>query len=320
MPKSILILSNKSSGSSALQRLLAQSVNLNCLEKTRHFENESLYWTKAASLLGLPQQDMLDSEVPIPQGAAKHDLIQLLTDNLPGRTLPQDLKGDDAIGGVDPTHAQARNSWVFEGWQCLCEHYGPVFLEKSPHHLLQWSSLSLIVECMAQLEGQVDFLLIGLVRNPMDTMYSAFRRWKTPPEKLQYEWLTAYTNLHQLAKQLGEYTGAGSTGRVVIVRYEDLVNSLDPLTPVFNFCGVQPGDNARTLNRQSLLKWQQDRYFGFSLAPEVVALAQSYGYTPDELTNVSWRFWPLYRDVSRKLYQSLRWLKELYLRLFKIGR
>ncbi|KPQ36992.1 MAG: Sulfotransferase domain [Phormidesmis priestleyi Ana] len=308
MPKSILILSNKSSGSSAVQRLLAQAVDLKCVEKTRHFENESLYWTKAASALQMPQQDMLDSEVPIEAMAARHDLVQLLRDNLPAHRLPNYA---DYLATTATTAAQDR-AFIFAGWQRLCEQYTPIFLEKSPHHLVQWSALSLIVDCMEQLQGEVDFLLVGLVRNPMDTLYSAFRRWKTPPEALQYEWLMAYTHLQRLAEMLGTRTRVNPAGRVVIVRYEDLAVSLAPLAPVFDFCGTSPSADAPCLNRRSLLKWQQDRFFGFSLAPEVKALAMQYGYRDADLDNRDRPLWPLYRDVRRSLHHSTRWGKNLY--------
>ena len=298
MAKSVLILSNKSSGSSAVQRLLAQAVEMKCVEKTRHFENESLYWTKAASVLNLPQQGMLDSEVPIPQAAAREDLMTLLRENLLSYEQPAD---DRAL--------------VFDGWRQLCEQYEPIFLEKSPHHLLQWSALSLIIECIEQLDGEVDFLLVGLVRNPMDTLYSAFRRWKTPPEALQYEWLRAYQNLQELSKQLGEYSVDNPSGKIVIVRYEDLAISLAPLAPIFDFCSSVPSSQAKCLNGKSLLKWQQDSLFGFSLAPEVTALAMDYGYSDDELANASSWLWPLYRNLLRGVYVRSRWMKSIYLRL-----
>ena len=303
MHKSILILSNKSSGSSAVQRLLAQAADLKCVEKTRHFQNESLYWTKAASLLNLPQVDMLDSEVPIPRRQAKDDLITLLQDNVPDYQAPDNDQ-----------------SLIFDGWHQLCEQYQPIFLEKSPHHLLQSSALSLIVSCMEKLEGQVDFLLIGLVRNPMDVLYSAFRRWKTPPEKLQYEWLTAYENLRDLAMDLGDRNPNtpfkyNPNGRLVTIRYEDLAGSLDPLAPVFDFCETQPNADAKSLNRKSLLKWQQDTLFGFTLAPDVLALAQTYGYDTRELVNAASPLWPLYRTSMRRAYRSLRWAKDAYLTL-----
>ncbi|MGB3786620.1 MAG: sulfotransferase [Phormidesmis sp.] len=290
MNKTILILSHKSSGSSAVQRLLTQLPLVNCIQKTRHFQSESLYWTKAASILRLPQQNMLDSEVPISPKRARRKLIDLLKNNIPGYEIPRDDR-----------------SLVFDGWRQLCYQHGPIFLEKSPHHLLQWSALDLLVKSMGELAGEVDFLLVGLVRNPMDMLYSAFRRWKTPPEALQYEWLTAYQNLRKLSDLLGE--------KVAIVRYEDLTVSLEPLAPVFEFCESSFGE-LETLRDRTLLRkngqWKADSFFGFTLAPEIKALAHFYGYTATELSNSPHRFWPIYSNISRALYRQTVWMKKVY--------
>ena len=63
--KCIIILSSKSSGSSALQYYLSKYINVNHIRYTRHYEHETLYWTKVASALGILQKNMLNSEVPI---------------------------------------------------------------------------------------------------------------------------------------------------------------------------------------------------------------------------------------------------------------
>jgi len=169
--KCIIILSSKSSGSSVLQRLLAQNNSAKHVTSTRHNENETLYWVKAASILELPQVNMLDSEVPIQKHRAKQELIDLLKENVDKEYIPID---DD-------------RAFVFDGWAKLCQHFSPVFIEKSPHHLHQWSSIQLIMQCMQEL-NDVEFLIIGLVRNPMDTLYSMWCRWRSRPEQMQYEW------------------------------------------------------------------------------------------------------------------------------------
>jgi len=56
--KSVFLLSDKASGSSALQVELLQHPKINIVEKTRHYQNETLYWNKAAALLGMPQAKM----------------------------------------------------------------------------------------------------------------------------------------------------------------------------------------------------------------------------------------------------------------------
>ncbi len=279
--KCIIILSHKSSGSSALQNLLSVGADVRIVEKSRHFENETLYWTKAASVLGLPQETMINSEVPIAAEKAREDLYNLLKDNLPSYSKPEKEK-----------------DLIFGGWELLCEYYSPIFLEKSPHHLFQWSALELIIECMEFLDSNVDFLLVGLVRNPMDMLYSSFRRLKTSPEKLQFEWHIAYQNLLKIKEILGD--------KVVIVRYEDLVSSIDYIKPIFDFCGscisdIDPG----YLHQRSINKWKNDKLYRFSLSTDVFDLAQRFGYSQEQLINskttqhsdIMYLSWILYRSI-----------------------
>jgi hypothetical protein len=273
--KCIIILSSKSSGSSVLQKILAKSPNINVVNKTCHYQNETLYWTKAASILNLPQQVMTDSGVPYSSERSYRELVTLLKDNLGDYDPPSDLR-----------------QLVFDGWARLCERHAPIFLEKSPHHLHQESALNLILECIEALENKVDFLLIGLVRNPMDTLYSAFRRWRTPPEKMQYEWLTAYTNLVKLKDVISD--------KLVIIRYEDIIRSPSHMQPIFDFCNIQHEKTAASLLHQnSVHGWRKDKLYGFNLADEVIYLAKTYGYAEAELLNQRTFLWPIYRDLSR---------------------
>lgn len=276
--KCIILLSNKSSGSSACQNLLSTLADITHIKNTRHNENETLYWVKAASILGEPQDNMTDSEVPIPANKAKKELIKLLNDNLDGFVESDDLR-----------------STIFDGWGKLCEAHGPIFFEKSPHHLYQWSALKLIMECIKQLP-HIDFLLIGLVRNPVDTLYSAYSRWRTSPEKNQYEWLQSYENLLKLKSIIGD--------QLVIIRYEDLVSNLDSIKPIVDFCGVDPKlVNANYMHKRSVSKWKKDKSFGFTLAKPVSELAEVYGYKPADLINHPYTLWPVYRDFRRTLYK-----------------
>lgn len=284
--KNIIILSEKSSGSSACQNLLARFANIRHVEKTRHFENETLFWTKAASLLEKPQLNMVDSEVPLSQEKAKTDLISMLTDNLDEYTPPKNHK-----------------RLITDGWTQLCKHYSPIFLEKSPHHLCQWSAIELIVETIQQI-NDVDFLLIGLVRNPMDTIYSQFKRWKSSPEQIEKQWRTAYQNLQRLQRIEGI--------QLVTVRYEDVVSSLSNLAPVFDFCDVKinAGDESY-LHQKSLNKWKHDKTFGFSLSNETIKLAEMYGYQKSDLMNDVSLFRKLRSKSSRIVYSTLKSVKQL---------
>lgn len=282
--KCIIILSEKSSGSSALQNLLVKFAEIQHVSKTRHFENETLYWTKAASILDKPQLVMVDSEVPIERKKARGELISLLKDNL-----------NDYVPPVDDKEL------IIEGWRLLCNKYSPIFLEKSPHHLCQWAAIELIIECIRQVTD-VDFLLIGLIRNPMDTLYSQFKRWGSRPEEVQRQWLIAYQNLLKLKEIIGE--------QLVVVCYENMVTSLAYLEPVFNFCGKTADAADKTyLHQKSLQAWKTDSHFGFSLSNEVIELACKYGYQKDELVQETYQLWPLIRELSRARYKAKVLLK-----------
>lgn len=282
--KSIIVLSEKSSGSSAFQNLLSSFATVRHVRRTRHYENETLYWTKAASVLGMPQLDMVDSEVPIGRDKARTDLVRLLEDNVPGYTRPQ-----------------SDRELIMQGWRLLCETHAPTFLEKSPHHLCQWSALELITECMRELPA-IDFLLVGLVRNPMDTIYSQYRRWKSPPEKVERQWRVAYRNLLRLKASAGE--------QLVMVRYEDMIASLAPLAPVLDFCGSSPQAlDPGYFHGRSVSKWKYDRLFGFTLSQETIELAETYGYQHDELRHEPKLLWPVIRECSRATYKAIAPLK-----------
>lgn len=283
MTKSLIILSHKSCGSSACLRLMTAAGGVRTIAHTRHHANESLYWTKAASILGRPQRQMYASETPIPAPRARQELLWLLRANAPEFELPAD---DEEL--------------VFNGWRALCLSHRPVFVEKSPHHLYQASCLDLMKEAMVRLPD-VSFHFLGLIRNPIAVLYSHWQRWRSLPERVQEEWIIAYRNLLRLNAELGE--------RVTLVRYEDMVQRLEVMAPVFAFCGVDPPQlPQRALHQNSVAKWRTDRKFGFALSSEAVDLAQVLGYTPDQLParRTHTRSWPVIRDTLRAAHVATR--------------
>jgi hypothetical protein len=201
---------------------------------------------------------MIDTEVPFDRETAKNDLIKILIENIESYSAPED-----------------EEELIFEGWSRLCWEYSPVFIEKSPHHLFQWSALELMARCANEL-SEVDFQFVGIVRNPMDVLYSAYGRWGTPPELAQYEWLESYLNLLRFQELVGD--------KLLILRYEDMVTDLEVLEPVFDFTG-NGGHNPDQsyLHSKSLSKWRFDNSFQFVLAKEVIELAVKYGYREEDV-------------------------------------
>ncbi|MGH7965949.1 MAG: sulfotransferase [Candidatus Binatia bacterium] len=277
--KCIIILSEKSSGSSAIQNLLAQSSRIQHIGKSRHFENETLYWTKAASVFRRPQLSMVDSNVPFQPERARAEMVALLNDNLADYSAPSDDR-----------------ELVFGGWGLLCKRYSPIFIEKSPHHLCQWSALELIMECINELD-YVEFLLVGLIRHPLDTLYSQFKRWRTRPEDAERQWIIAYQNLLRLRGIMGN--------RLVVVRYEDMVSSVVCLRQILGFCDITEHDiDNGYLHRRALQRWRADPVFGFVLSDDASQLAEQYGYQGADLRNEPYRLWPIAREFLRTSYKT----------------
>jgi hypothetical protein len=259
----LIILSTKSAGSSACRKFLI-GPGTSASTFTRHNEHETLYWTKAASVLELPQLDLLDSEVPIASEVAKRELIEFLEKN---------------GCSVDTSDAD----WIFAGWRSLCHQHG-VFLEKSPHHLYQWSALKLMYQCACH-SPDIEFRFLGLIRNPMDTLYSTWKRWGEPPSRSQFQWLTAYRNLLRFQDLVGD--------RMHVVRYEDMVSDPKVLQNEIEFVG---GTGAEVLHRRSVSKWRGR--FGFALDEQVIDFACRW-YPRATMENTRSPYWPLMERVGR---------------------
>jgi hypothetical protein len=264
----VFILSDKSSGSSILQRELLKSSEVSAVEYTRHSENETLFWSKAVASLGLPQQDIYLSEIPIPQREAIEDLKIFLRTNLGKENYDLTTKAG-----------------VFSAWRDLCEHYAPVFIDKTPHYLHCMSVLDLIVEADEALP--INFYFIALIRNPMDVLYSSWSRWNANPKIAQYEWARAYKNLLKLKEKMGD--------RVKIFRYEELVDG-HSFEQIRNYIGLGEikgfgGD----YHSNALRKWMTNKNYGFQLSPKVIKLAELFGYTESDFRNKPVAIWPFYR-------------------------
>jgi len=248
----VMILSDKSSGSTILLNELLKSHKANTIKYTRHFEKETLFWVKGAAVLGLPQENISYSEVPFEKDFAKNDLVHFISKNLP----------DFNFGTLDKIT-------IFRAWSRLCEAFGPIFIEKSPHHLHVWSALDLISDYLEYKGKEAKF--IGIIRNPMDTLYSSWRRWGAFPEISQFDWLRAYKNMVTFKEQHPD--------RFLLIRYEDLVKNKMVIKRVSNFVGFGENEKiVRNLHAKSIGKWKKDRFFGFSLSPEVSKFANQFGY------------------------------------------
>jgi hypothetical protein len=249
--KCIIILSEKSSGSSALMKYLLRYEKIHAVKHTRHNERETLFFTKAASMLDKKQKKLIGSEVPISASKAREQLYLLVEKNV-------------SIYNRSLSAFWSWESKVMHAWLFLCNEYAPIFLEKSPHYLANWSNIELILTAIDRIVD-IDFYIVGLVRHPLNTIYSAHRRWKWNCYEFDKQWCRSYTNLLKLKKILGD--------KCHIVKYEDMCRSARHLKPVLEFAGYDTFKEAGFRKPRKVPK-----KFKYQITEKAQRIAKKYGY------------------------------------------
>lgn len=262
----VILLSDKRSGSTMFQDALCAHPKVQTVEYSPHTYLETHHWLKAAVLLGVHPSLFSNGKIYKNYGSRKNVRIYLESEmkgNIPTFEIPKDNK-----------------QLVFEGWEALCDRFAqPVFFEKSPQHLAHWSALSLLLE-WAQQTKKYKVKIIGLVRNPLAVQYSAFKLFKTLPNKRQYNWIETHKNLLAFKSLLDE-------DQFQLIRYEDIVDAPETtLTAICNFIGIEyDATMAQKIHGNSKTKWNNDPYFTLILDPAVVKMAHVFGYTANVLEN-----------------------------------
>ncbi|QIE55937.1 sulfotransferase [Pikeienuella piscinae] len=230
-----------------------------------HSNLETHWWLMAAVLLGKPGQ-LFNSGRPYDGYGGRENarayMIDLLAECAPDFSPPLD---DRAL--------------VFDGWEALCRTLAqPVFFEKSPQFLAQWAALSLILEWMQQ--TTFDVKIIGLVRNPHGTMYSAAALFGTDPATRQFGWLEICRNLLVVEQML-------PADRFMKIRYEDLIDEKAAgFADICQFIGVPPIDAVGSgAHGRSTDKWRRDVGYRLKLDPAVRQMARHLGYSDADLDN-----------------------------------
>jgi hypothetical protein len=270
------ILSTKSSGSSVLQRHLSALTSAS-LPNSYHWENETLFFTKAASVLGLPQVPLINSHTPYSRQEGMKGLLRFLSDNVGEWTTPLRTEDD-----------------MFNAWNAVVRACGGDLVEKSPHHLYQKSVVALM-ERYADRQQDIDVQFIGLVRNPLATLYSSWRRFGMRPVREERHWVNAYRTLLSLADRRPE--------QVKIIRYEDMVVEPGRLASLLGI--DEPAPTSETLHGKSVERWRHDGRFRHHLSDEAIQVAQRFGYQVDELLNPMPRAWTTREEVRALAWELL---------------
>lgn len=263
MPSVVLLLSDKRSGSTMFQDELCRHPDVQTVPSSPHSNLETHWWLMAAVLLGRDGRLFAGGRTYRGYGSrgnARAYMIDLLARSAPGFDPPRDAE-----------------ALVFEGWEAMCRALArPVFFEKSPQFLANWAALSLIIEWLGRTE--FDVRIVGLVRNPHGTLYSAARLFGTDPELRQFDWLDMHRNLLAFEQML-------PAGIYMRVRYEALVaDAQTTFAEICRFCGVPPDDRVGAGTRPgSREKWRRDPAYRLELDRAVAQMAHQLGYTDPEL-------------------------------------
>tara|TARA_R110000765_G_scaffold409182_2_gene507324 strand:- start:2840 stop:3664 length:825 start_codon:yes stop_codon:yes gene_type:complete len=273
-----------------LWRALTKALNIQRYPKTKHFESETLFWTKAASLLEKPQLKMLKSSVPYTKERSRKELEAFLSINL------------------DKSFSQySDRDLVFKGWFELITEFGPTFIEKSPHHLLQVSAMDLMLEFKSIYIAEVDVKFIGLIRNPYTTLCSQIRRWQPKVEQIMEQWKLTYMNLLGLQQKV-------DPADIYLLRYEQLLDNIpQQLENIFKFINcTQCVSNAKSEKVRTPKSDQSLSWFGFELDDSTKYVAKSFGYSDDELEHQSSAIWPLYKFYLYHIRGTLVYIKRQF--------
>jgi hypothetical protein len=180
---------------------------------------------------------------------------------------------------------------AFRAWSAVVHSGAGDVVEKSPHHLYQQSVVELM-ERYADSEQDIDVHFIGLIRNPLATLYSSWRRFGMRPALEERHWIRAYESLLRLAERRPE--------QVTIIKYEELVTDPGRLASLLGIQG--PLASTERLHSKSLERWRQDRRFRHHLSDEAIKVAERFGYAEDELRNAHAPGW-----TARNEVRALAW-------------
>lgn len=261
----VILLSDKRSGSTMFQDELCKHSEIMTVDYSPHTYLETHHWLKAAVMLGFDPQLYSGGKVYSGYGSiwgAKEYMIDCIIKNVPDFVIPENDR-----------------DLIFEGWEAMCDQFAkPVFFEKSPQILAQWGALSLMLEWMEMTKHKVK--VIGLIRNPMAVMYSAWELFHTEPERRQYGWLDIHKNLLAMKAILPEQS-------YYQVKYEDIIDKpVETFADICRFIGVGSDQNVgKKVHGSSLQKWLHDESFTLQLDDRVKQMAIILGYSEKDLVN-----------------------------------
>jgi hypothetical protein len=241
-PRTIILLSAKRTGSTALFRVFANHPEVGVCHVNQAIPNwEPNFWNLAADAI---------AGQPTPFRARFAESHPFLGDRAP-----------------------ATAHEAFEMWDAILARLGPILFDKSPAYLLSEPGLGLLMR-YAQSH---DVRVFGLIRDARDAISSQLDRFQglvdgDSPAYRERLWLKRYNLLETLRAASG----------IPIVRYEDLAAEPDKvLRSIMAYCDLTPipetWDHIRPVNVGRHLRPDVP---GWSPSAELMAHLERFGYVP----------------------------------------
>jgi len=301
-PTVVILLSDKRSGSTMFQNELCKHAQIQTVTYSPHTYLETHHWLKAAVMLNMDRRTFASGQVYNGYGSragARAYMIDCIQKNVPDFVVPVDDR-----------------ELIFKGWDALCAKFAhPVFFEKSPQFLAQWCSLSLLLEWVHSTEYNVK--VIGLTRNPLSVLYSAYELFHTEPEQRQYGWL-------EIQKNMLAFQSLLPSDSFMHVKYEDIISHpIESFARVCNFIGVSEcPDVGASVHSSSVNKWAKDESFTVQLDESVKLIAQHFDYSDLELSNpgkrVPSRMHPFYHGTKNRFELTVVRFRDRVVRPLKL--
>ncbi|MEO1479235.1 MAG: sulfotransferase [Bacteroidota bacterium] len=286
----VILLSDKRSGSTIFQKEMCKHPKVRHVSASRHTYYETQHWLKAASLLEVPSPMFLAGTPYYPAATARQYISDVIEANVPDF----DTRCSD-------------RALVFDGWEALADSAGSsVFFEKSPHHLSNWASLAVLLEWIEMTDRKVSIL--GLVRNPMAVLHSAWKRFGSDPGERQFAWSQTYLNWLAF-KQLVP------SEAVLELNYESIIEKpRETFEHVCAHIGIEShSDLGSSIRSDTTDKWRNDTKFVLQIDPYVAQVASRFGYSSDALQNppkpaLSWSERVLSPAVASMRLKRIQWM------------
>ncbi len=277
MNRTIIMLSAKRCGSTAVFRMFQKHPNVGVCHVDRAIENwEPNFWNLAVKALHG------DKEPFTIRFRKSHPFLE----------IPETFT-EEAI---------------FRLWDTILQHQGPILFDKSPQYLGNQEALELLQKYKSL--GN-DVRIFAFIRDPRDAITSQFEIWEgcpgnESPKSLEIAWLQKYNHLEEL--QI-------SYEFISVFRYEDFSRAPVCYAPmIYNFCGLQDAHNSyshirpTSINRYSISlnshirKWQMSEEFkahllkyGYSV-PQVGPIKQHAFLISGRL----WQMMDMWRNITSK--------------------